>query len=103
MNKMGSGKREWQTATLFIVSEVGIVYGDPDMVDHEDVKDVSDALELQKRGLVALISNPDNVLKMDILRKPGSELTGSSHKASTSVVRDILSEMQSKTLLQVIR
>jgi hypothetical protein len=99
MNKMGSGKREWETATLFVVSGVGIVYGDPDMVDDAHIKDVSDGLQLHRRGLVALISDPVNLIRMDISCKPGSELTGASLKASNSITVGILQEMQSTVLL----
>ena len=103
MNKMGGGKRAWKTATLFVVSEVGIVYGDPDIVDEADVKDVSDGLQLHKRGLIALISKSANLIPMDISKKPGSELTGSSLKASNSITVGILQEMQSTILLPEIQ
>ena len=103
MNKMGGENRAWETATLFVVSEVGIVYGDPDMVDNAYIRDVSDGLQLHKRGLVALMSNPSNLIPMDISRKPGSELTRSSLKASNSITIGILKEMQATILLPGIQ
>lgn len=103
MNKMGTGKREWNIATLFVVSEVGIVYGDPDMVDNAHIQDKGDGLNLHKRGLAALIANPANVLAMEIVRKPGTEMTANSQKASTTLVKNVLQEMQSKILLDEIR
>ena len=103
MNKMGAGKREWNIATLFVVSEVGIVYGDPDMVDKARIQDKGDGLDLHKQGLASLIADPANVLAMDIVRKPGAEMTANSRKASTALVKDVLQEMQSKILLDAIR
>ena len=32
LNQMGTGERRWDTATLFVISGVGIVFGAPDMV-----------------------------------------------------------------------
>ena len=99
MNKQGGGDREWDTATLFVVSGIGIVFGAPDMVIGEHVRDTSDGVELRKAGLVALIENPANVMQMEIVQKPPTEMTGFSHKASTAVARQILFEMKSESLL----
>lgn len=99
MNKLGEGDRIWNTATLFVVSNVGIVFGTPSMVDASDIKDVKDGVELRKRGLESLINNPSNLFVMEIARKPPTEMTGFSHKASTAVARQILFEIQSESLL----
>ena len=100
MNKQGGGYRQWDTATLFVVSNVGIVFGAPDMVDEQYVRDTDDGMELKKAGLVDLIADPANVMPMEIERKPPTEMTGFSHKASTAVARQILFEMKSESLLR---
>ena len=101
MNKQGEGVREWSTATLFVISEVGIVYGSPDMVSPKHVKDVKDGLVLKKAAIIRLMADASNVFEMKLMRKPPTEMTGFSHKASTAVVRQILFEMRSKALLKM--
>lgn len=100
MNKQGGGHREWTTATLFVVSSVGLVYGSPDMVDGVYVKDVNDGTELKKAGLQTLIDNPANLFKAKIAQKPPTEMDGFSKKASTTVARQILSDMPSENLMK---
>ena len=80
MNKLGGGHREWDTATLFVVSNVGIIFGAPDMIDNSEIRDVSDGTESTKKGLLSLIRNQKNVFNMEIDQKPPSEMTGFSHK-----------------------
>lgn len=100
MNKQGSGEREWATATLFILSDIGIVFGAPDMVDDEHIRDTSDALEITRRGLRALTEDVDNVFDIAIARKPPTEMTGFSFKASTAVARQILFETKAANLMR---
>lgn len=102
MNKMGAGTRVWDTATLFIVANIGIVYGTPDMVPTDCVNDVKDGVELSRAGLRALCENNDNVFNINIPRKPPTEMTGFSHKASTALARQILFETKCKKLLSSI-
>ncbi|MXW63302.1 MAG: hypothetical protein F4Y00_06700 [Bacteroidetes bacterium SB0662_bin_6] len=103
MNKRGTGERSWLIPRLFVVSGVGIVYGDQYMVKSVYIHDAGDSIELKKSGLEELISIPDNVLTMNISPKPPTEVADSSLTAGTSVARDILSETQSQMLLQAIR
>ena len=51
LNKMGEGDRQWKTATLFVVSGLGVVFGAPDMVYKTHLKNVGDALVIRKAGL----------------------------------------------------
>jgi hypothetical protein len=99
MNKRGQGERQWNTATLFVVSNVGIVYGTPAMLATDDIKDAGDSLVLLYRGLRTLIENPANVFPMDIAMKQPTEMTGFSHKASAAVARQVLFETQATALL----
>lgn len=100
INKLGGGRRDWTTATLFIISEVGIIYGNPEMVAAEYIQDVSDGTQISAAGMRAISENPTNVLEMEILRKPPTEMTGFSHKASTAVARQILQDIQADGLLR---
>ena len=93
---LGSG----QTAILFVLAGVGIVFGAPDMVDAEHVRDTGDALEFTQRGVAALVEDSANVLEMEIAYKQPTEMTGFSHKASTALARQILFENQAQTLLK---
>ncbi|MDE0309035.1 MAG: hypothetical protein OXI60_04285 [Acidiferrobacterales bacterium] len=102
MNKQGGGARIWNTATLFVVSNVGIVYGTPEMADSGHIKDAHDAVVLKRSGLKLLMEDKSNVFGMDIRQKPPTEMTGFSRKASTAVAKQILSEMKSRNLLKSI-
>lgn len=102
MNKQGGGERIWDTATLFVISNVGIVYGTPEMVDPGYIQDAHDAVVLKRRGLQSIMNERANVFEMDIRQKPPTEMTGFSHKASTAVAKQILFEMKSTNLLKSI-
>ena len=99
LNKMGEGERIWDTATLFVVAEIGVIYGTPDMVLPEHIKDVTDAVELKRAGLKQLTENEANIFNVHISRKPPTEMTGFSHKASTAVAKQLLFETKSTKLL----
>lgn len=98
MNKMGGGYQTWATATLFVISYVGLVYGSPDMVAKKHIQDVDDGTTLTKAGLQSLINMPNNLFEAEIAKKPPAKTTGFSEKASTAVARQILSEMPAKHL-----
>jgi len=103
LNKQGSGIRTWDTATLFVVSKIGIVYGSPDMVDNDHIKDMSDAIVLKRQGLRKLVEDSRNVFELEIAEKPPTEMTGFSHKASTAVAKQILRDMNSYSLMIAIK
>lgn len=89
MNKLGDGMRAWGTATLFIVSGTGIVYGDPSLIsDNHIIHD--DGVTLAKAGLQALIDDTDNVIAMDIPDKSVGNIADSkvaSHDVAWQVLR----------------
>ena len=99
INKQGEGARVWQTATLFIVSKVGIVYGAPDMIDSSEIKDLSHQIQLTKKGLSRLISDKKNVLEANLDSKPPTAMAGNSLKASTAAAKRILQEAKSTILI----
>ncbi len=100
LNQMGGGDREWNTATLFVVSGTGIVFGAPDMVAPDHVKPTGDAKVLKRVGLQVLVDDPANVIEMEIARKPPTVAAGFSQKASTAVAQQILREKGLSTLAQ---
>ena len=102
LNQMGPGTRNWDTAALFVISGVGIVYGDPDSVDQDAVKSTGDGLELRKAAMVSLVADSENVFGMSIASKPPTEQTGFSQKASTAVALQILQETCSLSLQDAI-
>ena len=103
INQLGGRgrEREWETATLFIVSEVGIVYGDPDMINKDEhVKQVSDGLQLNKSAVEFLASKSSNLISLDIARKPSTRETGFSQKASTAVAQQVMADMELGHLME---
>ena len=98
INQLGEGARTWDTATLFVVADVGIVYGDPNMVDRAEIRSTGDGVELRRRGLMSLVEEDSNVFQIEIARKPPTETTGFSQKASTAVARQILLESDADRL-----
>ncbi|MGI9249722.1 MAG: hypothetical protein ACR2PR_00755 [Pseudohongiellaceae bacterium] len=99
VNQLGEGSRPWSTATIFVVSEVGLVYGDPTMVTDTHIKQVSDGVVLKRRGLQELMDDSNNVLPLNIPQKPSGEMTGFSHKASAAVAKQVMSDQGLKRLL----
>ena len=85
-----------------MLSDVGIVFGAPDMVSGNWIHDVSDAVILKKKAIIELMEVPENVMPMEIMKKPPTEMTGFSHKASTAVARQIIFEAQLTNLLEAI-
>ena len=100
VNQLGGGKRYWDTATLFIISGTGIVYGTPEMVEEEYIKQVSDGVVLKGKALREISQNPNNVFEVDIVPKPPTEMTGFSHKASVAVAKQIMFENKATTLIK---
>lgn len=103
INQMGGGDRQWDTATLFVIAGVGIVFGTPNMVNDKATRPTGDGLELRKAGLQHLVNDSANVFQLDIAHKPPTETTGFSEKASTAVARQILSDLRSSNLQRAIR
>lgn len=99
INKRGGGYRKWTTATLFVISGVGIVFGAPDMVDADDINDAQDQIQLKKKGLQKLVNDDRNVIPLNIANKPPKEKAGESKRQSMAVARLILNEKKLGALL----
>ena len=101
INKQGVGLRKWATATLFVVSDVGIVFGAPDMVNEEDdILDAGDNVQLKKKALKRIADDEDNLIRLNIAQKPPTEKAGLSERQSAVVARHILNEKELASLLE---
>ena len=102
LNQMGEGDREWETATLFVISGVGIVFGAPDMVEPEQVKATGDGKSLTAKGLKSLAANPENVMPMKIPQKPPTEQAELRRRSSTLVAHEVLLDTKAQILLSAV-
>lgn len=94
INKQGEGARTWSTATIFVRSGVGLVYGDPEMFPAEAISDKGDQLGLLGRFLRGHIeNNPDLIIPMQIDYKPPTELAGRSKLQSVVVAHQIMDDL----------
>lgn len=100
INTMGDGDTEWTTATLFVLSGTGIVYGDPSMASDDDLHRTKDALLLRRSAVARLAAHPTCKLGMNLVSKPPTRMTRFSHKASTAVAKQILFEQKAAVLLR---
>lgn len=100
INKMGVGARQWTTATLFILGGEGIIYGDPELVSPEHIKDTGDALAIKGAGLRQLIKQKqfNCVMDVEIAQKPDTVATGEARVASQEIAKSILEEMNAEHL-----
>ena len=100
VNTMGTATTDWTTATIFVVRNIGLIYGDPTMVIDGDLKRTSDALTLSYKAVERFAGDKNNVIAAAIPTKLPKEMTGFSRKASTAVAQDIISEMKLADLLK---
>lgn len=103
VNWQGSprGVSAWDKATIFVVSEVGLVYGDPRLMDSRYLKVKNDQLSLRKAGLQTLIDRPECLVPAPIPRKPDSVVAGTvsvSQKIGRDILRDLDGALLSKAL-----
>ena len=98
VNTRGDSRTDWKTATLFVLSNVGIVYGDPDMAEEDDLNRASDNLHIKRSALNRFAQDPLNLIPMDIPLKPPTEMASSSMKASDAVARQLMNELNMHTL-----
>ena len=99
VNTRGDSGTDWETATLFVLSNVGIVYGDPAMAEKDDLNRVADNLQIKRTALNRLAQDPLKLIPMEIPLKPPTEMADSSMKASDAVARQLMSELNMHTLL----
>ena len=98
VNTRGDSGTDWETATLFVLSNVGIVYGDPAMAQEDDLNRVADNLQIKRTALNRFAQDPSKLIPMEIPLKPPTEMADSSMKASDAVARQLMRELNMHTL-----
>ena len=98
VNTRGDSGTDWKTATLFVLSNVGIVYGDPAMSEEDDLNRAADNLQIKRTALNRFAQDPLNLIPMEIPLKPPKEMADSSMKASDAVARQLMNELNMHTL-----
>jgi hypothetical protein len=89
----------WTTPTLFVLSNIGIVYGDPDMVNtEEDLKRSNDNLSIRPAAVNRLAEDSLHRIPMRIPFKPPASEAGNSQKASDAVAIQLMNELEMNTL-----
>lgn len=106
INNFGDGFRVWKEATLFLFTEVGMIYADPDMPGIQDfVTQKGDQLNLKAKALEQVGEGHGGKWKieMNISRKPKSEATGDSKSASRDIADAILRNENLNILLKALK
>ena len=98
INTRGDSRTDWETATLFVLSNFGIVYGDPRMAQEDDLNRLADSLQIKRTALNRFAKDPSKLIPMEIPLKPPTEMADSSMKASDAVARQLMSELNMHTL-----
>ena len=98
VNTRGDSGTDWETATLFVLSNVGIVYGDPAMAEENDLNRATDNLQIKRTALNRFAQDPLNFIPMEIPLKPPTEMADSNMKASDAVARQLMNELNMHTL-----
>ena len=102
VNTRDDSRTPWTTATLFLVSGTGIIYGDPSMVDDDDLKRVQDNLQIKRTALTRLARDPSNHIPMSIPFKPPTSEAANSQKASDAVAIQLMKEFDMVTLSDLV-
>ncbi|MCY3936544.1 MAG: hypothetical protein OXG09_11240 [Chloroflexi bacterium] len=103
MNKQGTGSRDWSTATLFILSGIGILYGDPDMIHECEINDAGDSIMLRSRAIRRIAKDSSNIIAMKIPEKPDKAAAGSSLMASNAIARQVLIDEELGELFESVK
>ena len=89
---MGSSQTDWTTPTLFVMSKMSIIYGDPLMVTEDDLRRKSDVLTILKSAINRFAKDEANLIAMDIPPKPSTEQEEYT-SIETSIARKITSDL----------
>ncbi len=101
VNKLGGGKVLWDEATIFLISELGLVYGDFELLG-DKIEDKGDALVVSVRDVKEFANETsDFFISLDLPIKPDFELSR-SRTASFDIARVILEKIQSKFLIKYL-
>ena len=102
INKMGDSIPSWETATPFVVSNIGIIYGDPSMVTEADLNPGGDSLDLKRSAFTRFAQDSSNLIEMDIPLKPPLEKDNSRDIESIIIAIKLMRELEMVNLLSHI-
>ena len=95
INILGNEEMDWNEATLFFISGLGICYADPEM--NLSIQHTKDATLISVNQIKILVQNsPEWLIPLNIPHKP--ENRASNKIASYDVAKSILDEINSKLL-----
>ena len=98
INTRDASNTPWTTATLFVLSGIGIIYGDPSMEVEGDLKRTRDGLQIKHAAVNRIASDPVNRISMSIPFKPSTEEAIYSKKMSDAVALQLMTELELKIL-----
>ncbi len=99
-NKQGEGPREWNSATVFVVSNIGIIFGAQDLVGKEHIGDGKDCIMLKRSGVNKLAKEPKYVLGMEIPEKPPLPRGAAANSKSRTAAESVLNEVDRMGILR---
>lgn len=99
INKLGKGEISWSEPTIFLISELGLVYGDPILLK-DKTKDTGDAIVINVADIKNFSKNePQFLIRLNIPVKGDIE---SPQTVSIDVARSILEKIKSKLLINYL-
>ena len=98
VNTRDDSNTPWTTATLFVLSGIGMVYGDPSMEIEGDLNRAKDNLNIKQAAIARFAKDPLNFIPMSIPFKPSTEQAIYSKKMSDAVALQLMDELELKIL-----
>ena len=107
VNKMGDRLPSWTTPTLFVIAQIGIIYGDPTMIKEGDLnvstsEGAPDSRDIKRRAIKEFAKDPLNILPMNLPLKPQADEEGTNRKASDDVAIQLLKDLDMPTLSNLV-
>lgn len=98
VNTRDDSNTPWTTAILFVLSGIGMVYGDPSMEIEGDLNRAKDNLNIKQAAIARFAKDPLNFIPMSIPFKPSTEEAIYSKKMSDAVALQLMDELGLKIL-----
>ena len=103
INTLGDSNPSWNTATLFVLSNYGIVYGDPTMKEENDLTRTRDSLNIKRKAFTRFAQDSSNLIEMNIPLKPPLEMDNSKDIESITIAIKLMHELEMVNLLSYIK
>ena len=105
VNKMGSDLPPWETATLFVLANIGMFTATPTMVKDDDFKDgnkAPDSRDITRDAINKLAMDSLNVLRMNLPLKPPKDEEGANRKVSDDVAIQLMEKLDIPILSDLV-